>query len=230
MQNITVLDIILRLSAAMAVGFIVGGQRSRTSHPAGLRTHMLVALGAAVVMIIGSQLYQDTQYLYQSAPDPARLGAQVISGVGFLGAGTILKDGVTVRGLTTAASLWSVACLGLAAGMGYFLLAFLGSTAIFVTLSVFDFVQARLQRKRVFRIILDLECSNLSEGLIEMSQICAQNHVAMRGISFGKKHAETFFIKLRLTLPPKSTESDKNIFLLQIAQMGTLIKVENREE
>ncbi|WP_122788921.1 MgtC/SapB family protein [Intestinibacillus sp. Marseille-P6563] len=230
MQSVTIWDIIFRLSAAMIVGIIVGGQRAKTAHPAGLRTHMLVALGAAVVMIVGSKLYQDTLSLYQGSPDPARLGAQVISGVGFLGAGTILKDGTSVRGLTTAASLWSVACLGLAAGMGYYVLSFLGSGAIFITLSVFDFIQSRLQRRRMFRINLNMECSELGSGLMQMDEICTQNHVAMQNISFGQRKTGNYFIKLRVIFPPRSTEDDKKGFLLQIAQIATFLKVENQEE
>lgn len=230
MQTITVWNMILRLAAAMAVGIIVGGQRTRTSHPAGLRTHMLVAIGAAVVMIIGSQLYQDTQHLYQSAPDPARLGAQVISGVGFLGAGTILKDGVTIRGLTTAASLWSVACLGLAAGLGYFTLAFLGSAAIFITLSVFDFLQAQMERKKVYRINLKIECSDLSEGLEQIHDICNKNHALMQNVDFGQEGVSHYYIKFRAVLPPGSTECDKKVFLIQIAQIPAMVRVESQEE
>lgn len=144
MDSITITEITLRLVAAMAVGVIVGGQRTRTAHPAGLRTHMLVAIGSAVVMIVGNCISTATAQIYGSVPDPARLGAQVISGIGFLGAGTILKEGLSVKGLTTAASLWAVACLGLAVGCGYYVLALLGSVAVFMTLSVFERIQKRV--------------------------------------------------------------------------------------
>ena len=144
MEPITITEIVLRLVAAMAVGVIVGGQRTRTAHPAGLRTHMLVAIGSTVVMIVGNYISAATMQLYGSVPDPARLGAQVISGIGFLGAGTILKEGLSVKGLTTAASLWAVACLGLAVGCGYYALSLLGSAAVFMTLSVFERLQKRM--------------------------------------------------------------------------------------
>lgn len=144
MDSITITEIALRLVAAMAVGAIVGGQRTRTAHPAGLRTHMLVAIGSAVVMIVGTCISTATAQMYGSVPDPARLGAQVISGIGFLGAGTILKEGLSVKGLTTAASLWAVACLGLAVGCGYYALALLGSVAVFMTLSVFERLQKHI--------------------------------------------------------------------------------------
>ena len=120
MGQVTILDIILRLLGAVVVGFAVGAQRAHTSHPAGIRTHILVALGSCVVMITSCIMYTQTIELFGTSPsDPARLGAQVINGIGFLGAGAILREGFTVRGLTTAASVWVVACLGLAVGMGY---------------------------------------------------------------------------------------------------------------
>ena len=96
-------ELALRLGCAMLVGLIIGIEREYTHRPAGMRTHILVALGACVVSIVGEILF--TQYTSLGAtPDPARLSAQVITGVGFLGAGTIMKEGPSVKGLTTAAS------------------------------------------------------------------------------------------------------------------------------
>ena len=142
MGQVTILDIILRLLGAVVVGFAVGAQRAHTSHPAGIRTHILVALGSCVVMITSCIMYTQTIELFGTSPsDPARLGAQVINGIGFLGAGAILREGFTVRGLTTAASVWVVACLGLAVGMGYYVLTALGTVVSFVTLVAFDGIQ-----------------------------------------------------------------------------------------
>ena len=141
--EITWLDLFLRLLCALILGAVIGTEREYTNRPAGMRTHMLVSLGACVVMIISQILY--LQYTPHGVrPDPARLGAQVISGVGFLGAGTILREGLTVRGLTTAASLWATACLGLAAGCGYYAVALLGTVFIFMTLTIFELIQRKL--------------------------------------------------------------------------------------
>ena len=115
-------EICMRLFCAMIVGMVIGTEREYTHRPAGMRTHILVALGACAVMITGQLIF--VQYrVYGGTADPARLSAQVITGVGFLGAGTILREGTNVKGLTTAASLWTVACLGTAAGYGYFAVA-----------------------------------------------------------------------------------------------------------
>lgn len=141
--NIDLREVCLRLLCAMIVGMVIGIEREHTHRPAGMRTHILVALGSCVVMIIGNLISTQYQAL-GSTPDPTRLGAQVISGISFLGAGTILREGVNVKGLTTAASLWTVACLGLAAGAGYYVVAIIGMLLVFVTLSIFEVFQRKL--------------------------------------------------------------------------------------
>lgn len=98
------------------MGAFIGLERESHGRPAGLRTHTLVSIGACLVMLISIYGFDET-----TDRDPARLAAQVISGIGFLGAGTILREGATVRGLTTAASLWVVAGIGLAMGNGFYL-------------------------------------------------------------------------------------------------------------
>ncbi len=140
-------EICLRLACAMLVGLVIGTEREITHRPAGMRTHILVALGACVVSITGEFLFYRYTALGSTA-DPARLSAQVITGVGFLGAGTIMKEGATVKGLTTAASVWAVACLGIASGFGYYSLALTGMVFIFVTLTIFEWLQNTLVTPR----------------------------------------------------------------------------------
>ena len=150
MGKITVVDIVLRLLGAVIVGFAVGAQRARTSHPAGIRTHILVALGSCVVMVTSCIMYEQTIAVFGTTPsDPARLGAQVINGIGFLGAGAILREGFTVRGLTTAASVGVVACLGLSVGMEIrYVLTAVGTVIAFVTLVAFDGIQEKIRTRR----------------------------------------------------------------------------------
>jgi putative Mg2+ transporter-C (MgtC) family protein len=109
---------IARLTIAAFLGGIVGLERQQRHKSAGMRTHILVSLGSCLVMLISYKLYAGVQGLTNA--DPARLAAQVVSGIGFLGAGTIMKEGLTIKGLTTAASLWVVAGVGLAVGAGYY--------------------------------------------------------------------------------------------------------------
>ena len=121
-------EIALRLFLACVFGGIVGLERERNDSPAGFRTHILVCLGSALIMILSMYAFSNFTTVNK---DPARLAAQVVSGIGFLGAGTILRDRTSIRGLTTAASLWVVSAIGLATGAGYYF------SAAFVTLLVF---------------------------------------------------------------------------------------------
>ena len=149
--NLSPIEIGFRLLCAMILGLIVGLEREYTHRPAGMRTHILVALGSCAVMLTGQMIF--AQYSsYGATPDPARLAAQVIAGVGFLGAGTILRDGVNVKGLTTAASLWAVACLGIAVGGGYYTIALVGTVLVFLTLTLFEILQNFLMRSKRGRI------------------------------------------------------------------------------
>jgi putative Mg2+ transporter-C (MgtC) family protein len=126
--------IALRLLIAGILGSIIGFEREHSRQPAGLRTHILVCIGAALVMITSEHLlqYYGSSDLIRS--DPARMGASVISGIGFLGAGTIIRNGGSVRGLTTAAGLWAVACIGLACGIGFYEGALLATALAVITL------------------------------------------------------------------------------------------------
>ena len=140
-------EIGLRLLCALVLGLIIGIEREYTHRPAGMRTHILVALGSCAVMLTGQMIFAQ-YHPYGATPDPARLAAQVIAGVGFLGAGTILRDGVNVKGLTTAASLWVVACLGLAVGGGYYVIALAGTILVILTLTLFELLQKFLLRSK----------------------------------------------------------------------------------
>lgn len=140
-------DVVLRLACAMLLGAVIGTEREYNHRPAGMRTHMLVAVGACTVMLTSQFIF--CQYRpFGATPDPARLSAQVITGIGFLGVGTIMKEGSTVKGLTTAASIWAVACLGVAVGGGYYVVGLVGAVCILVTLIVFEWLQKLLMHNR----------------------------------------------------------------------------------
>ena len=159
-----IVEICLRLACAMLVGLVIGTEREYTHRPAGMRTHILVALGACVVSITGEFLFHHYTPLGGNA-DPARLSAQVITGVGFLGTGTILREGATVKGLTTAASVWAVACLGIAAGFGYYALAIAGMIFIFVALTIFETIQSKLMKPAKNQDDYILETRNIAAAL-----------------------------------------------------------------
>ncbi|MBQ8769411.1 MAG: MgtC/SapB family protein [Oscillospiraceae bacterium] len=175
-------EICLRLACAMLVGLVIGTEREYTHRPAGMRTHILVALGACVVSITGEIIFHHYSLLGSTA-DPARLSAQVITGVGFLGAGTIMREGATVKGLTTAASLWAVACLGIAAGFGYYALAVFGMVFILITLTLFEWLQKVLMNpanKRSATYIL--ETTDISATLSTINEKASAERIAIRNM------------------------------------------------
>lgn len=135
------LEIIIRLVVAFVLGGIIGIERTGTNHDAGLRTHILVCLGATGIMILSETMH------FQYGGDIGRIGAQVVSGIGFLGAGCILVNGNRIKGLTTAAGLWTTACVGLAVGLGYYFVAVLTVALTLLAMLVLHPITARLQRK-----------------------------------------------------------------------------------
>jgi len=144
--------VLLKLLVATVCGGMVGYERERYDHPAGFRTHVLVCVGSAVYMLVSVAVSENGRF------DPGRIAAQVASGIGFLGAGTIIKQGSIVRGLTTAASLWAVAGIGLAAGYNNMTLAIalLGTLVVLLTLWVLKSIECRIERRRTFTLTLVL--------------------------------------------------------------------------
>ncbi|BBE30417.1 methyltransferase [Tepiditoga spiralis] len=127
------IDIIIRIITASFAGSAIGYNREKINRPAGIRTHALLALGSAILTILSMDIFYDP---LTKAGDPGRIAAQVVSGIGFLGAGTILKNGNKVKGLTTAATLWVSASIGITFGSGSY---FIGSVALIITLIVLSF-------------------------------------------------------------------------------------------
>lgn len=174
-------QICMRLACAMLVGLVIGTEREYTHRPAGMRTHILVALGACVVAITSEALFHQYSQ-FGALPDPARLSAQVITGVGFLGAGTIMKEGASVKGLTTAASLWAVACLGIAAGAGYYALTLAGMGCIFITLTLLEFLRHRLVARSSARHLVRLETPDIAEAMKLIHRYADEGHALVQNL------------------------------------------------
>lgn len=151
MTEIPLYEIFLRLAAALLAGGAIGFERERDSQPAGLRTHMILALGAALVMILSINIAIDFQG--QDA-EPTRLAAQVVSGIGFLGAGAILRFGFNVKGLTTASTLWTTAMIGLAIGYGYYLVALFAVVIMLIVLTLVERFEKKFVRINVIRTVV----------------------------------------------------------------------------
>ena len=137
----TQLDLAMRLTVGLVLGAIIGFEREMSRQPAGFRTHSLVSLGAALFTVVSAFGFSG------DLVDPTRIAAQIVSGIGFIGAGTILQHRGHIRGLTTAASLWSVAAIGTAAGAGLYVVAVVGTLLILVILSILDRIEAMARRR-----------------------------------------------------------------------------------
>ena len=143
LREINLISICVRVVLTLLIGALLGIERERKNRPAGFRTHMLVCLGAALVMMTNQYVYQTFQ-----TSDPVRMGAQVVSGIGFLGAGTIIITGKhQIKGITTAAGLWAAACCGLAIGIGFYEGAVICGLFIFWVMSMLNKLEERIRKK-----------------------------------------------------------------------------------
>lgn len=151
---------LLRILISFAAGALIGLEREMNNQPAGLRTHILISIGSTLVMLISVFVTQ----VYESPGDPGRIAAQVVSGIGFLGAGAILKFGADIKGLTTAASIWAMAAVGLAIGAGMYSISLISVTVIFFALTAMNLFEKKIFKDRTLRrieIVVKKRHSNL---------------------------------------------------------------------
>ena len=167
LREVTYLAVALRIVIAMIVGGLIGLERGIKNRAAGLRTHMLVCVGACVIMLTNQYIFQ----MYGSG-DPVRMGAQVVSGIGFLGAGTIIVTRRNqIKGLTTAAGLWSAAGVGLALGVGFYEAAVVGTVAVFAVIALMQRMDNNLHRRsRQLEAYFELSGTSLGDFLRTMRE------------------------------------------------------------
>lgn len=153
LREVTLLSVVIRIVIAVIIGGLIGLERGLKNRPAGLRTYMTVCLGACLIMLTNHYIYQVTQ-----SGDPVRMGAQVVSGIGFLGAGTIIVTRRNqIKGLTTAAGLWAAAGVGLAVGIGFYEAALIGGFAVFACMTLMQRFDNRMRRStKVLEIYVEL--------------------------------------------------------------------------
>ena len=186
-------DLALRIVLSGILGAVIGYERQARHKAAGLRTHMLVSMGSCLIMILSYKIY----YMVEghTNADPARLAAQVVSGIGFLGAGSIMKDGLNVRGLTTAASLWVVSAVGLTVGAGFYEGAIFVTVMILVVLGILTKIEYRTYDSSTFLLIV--EGDENEELLGQICKILAEHNVAILDVKLESKSpfAASFLIK-----------------------------------
>ena len=146
MPELTTAEALLRLLVAAGLGGAIGLERELRDHEAGFRTHLLVSLGACVFTLVSAYAWTDWTFSTASGVvfDPTRIAAQIVTGIGFLGAGAIIVRGISVRGLTTAATLWVVAAIGMAAGTGYYAVGIGAAVLVLISLGPLKLISTRL--------------------------------------------------------------------------------------
>jgi putative Mg2+ transporter-C (MgtC) family protein len=159
-------EVLLRIFVAAALGGAIGLERELRERQAGLRTHLVVSVGAALFTLVSAYGFSG----FDGKVDPTRIAAQIVSGIGFLGAGAIIRQGLSVRGLTTAASLWLVAAIGMAAGAGYWdgaLIATLGALLTLGPLRVVAFRMVSRYRPQHDRLLVEIPAGGSPVPIIE---------------------------------------------------------------
>jgi putative Mg2+ transporter-C (MgtC) family protein len=173
------LELGLRLVVASVLGALIGFEREVHGHSAGMRTHLLVALGSAMFTVLS--IYGFGPGSMTNPVDPSRVAAQIVAGIGFLGAGAIIKDGLSVRGLTTAASMWATAAIGLSSGSGELLLAAIGAGIVVFSLWPLNRIAERFHgmEKQLVRLRLTLDAL---DSLAEITRQLTLNRLEIIGV------------------------------------------------
>lgn len=197
-------EILVRLVLAGLLGAIIGLERESHRRPAGFRTHTLVSMGSALVMLVSA--YGLARGANAAWPyDPTRIAAQVVSGIGFLGAGTILREGPTVRGLTTAASLWVVAGIGLAAGAGFYLGAVLTTALAVIALVWLSRVERQVLSSK--ESSLSLVVSDQPGQLGAIASVLGRHGVNIRGVEIAPQEGARAALLITVEVPPRADRS-----------------------
>jgi putative Mg2+ transporter-C (MgtC) family protein len=222
---LTEYDIVLRMVLGFVAGAVIGFERASRRQVAGLRTHILIALGATLLMLLSIWLPQT--FSGAKNGDPGRIAAQVVSGIGFLGAGAIIRLGNNVRGLTTAASLWFVAAVGLAIGGGMFIAAAVAEVLSLVTLILLGILEKRVFPTERFKL-LEISYKNNSPNTKETLDTIKAAGIQVQSIDVnqGSKDKGT---KLRLLARIPNT-ADLASLAKEIKSSGNVGKVEIKEK
>lgn len=191
-QEAVFLEIALRLLAALGIGALIGMERSYQGRPAGFRTHALVCLASAVLMLVTvyESQWVTAAGLSRTTVDPTRMAQGIMTGIGFLGAGAIIKEGLAIRGLTTAASIWITAAIGILVGIGFYTPAGLAAALTLGTLSAFRWIESRMPALLYYEFTLRLDESRaMAED--ELRKLLAKHRVSVSGLGWRFKRGES---------------------------------------
>ncbi|WP_017473701.1 MgtC/SapB family protein [Amphibacillus jilinensis] len=215
----------IRLLLALLLSGLIGFEREMNRHSAGFRTHILVGVSSCLMMLMSLYGFQDYLETYADIVrfDPARIPSYVISGIGFLGAGTIIVNGMTVRGLTTAASIWAVAGLGLVVGIGMYSIAILTTTIILLSLVFLNNFE-RYISKRELRVKLEISMYDFQE-LDAIFTIYNHFNVIVKNINVDNENEQDTKLKTDVQIGKNTNINDLYYELLQLEQVKQVKEV-----
>lgn len=216
LANVQEIQTLFKLILIIFLSGFVGFERESWNKPAGFRTHVLVGISAVLVMVCGDYLFEKT------GADPTRIPAQLLSGIGFLGAGTILRDGFNVKGLTTAAGLLAVTCIGLTVGAGYYLGAIIATAVVYAVLSYSHILSDTLEHFS----FLDLEvfADNPKDIVSDIKKLINENNLELIKLKIDKEKDEKC-IRLVAKYKEKSEVNDFMINIMKIDKVNEVVEV-----
>ena len=203
------IDIILKILLAAMLGGIIGLERELSHKEAGLRTNILIAIGSALITVISFKIAA-----LAAVADPARLTAQIVSGIGFLGAGAIIQARFAVHGLTTAATIWTVAAIGIAVGSGFYLLAFVVAILVVVVLTVFKLLLAFLEKhKQNFVYLITTE--EKASLLVDLRRVLTELNIRYSSARLNRREGSYEFEIIFNTSENKNRDFLEKVMLLK---------------
>ena len=178
-------EIVLRLVIAALLGGLIGFEREKHGRVAGLRTHILVSLGSCLIML--TSIYVFEVFQDRVMVDPSRIAASVVTGVGFLGAGTIMRFRASVIGLTTAASIWAVSAIGLAIGCGFYTAGYITAAIMLITLVIFGKLERTYLKKYIYKVLM-VETESETDQLSKIRSVLSSYNVDTKDYEFDKSN------------------------------------------
>lgn len=203
---------IVKLILGIVLAGVIGLERSSWSKPAGFRTHALVGISAVLVMVCGEYMSRS------SGADPSRIPAQLLSGIGFVGAGTILRDGFNVKGLTTASTLLAVTCIGLCIGAGYYLCGIISTALVYVILSYSHLISDKIEHYNMLELEIEVEKQE-QDTLQEIKDLLEENQIIVTELDMSE------YKNNRIKIIGKDKKKSEHSFVTDLISFDNIIRV-----
>ncbi len=220
-DHMEIQTVAFRFGISFILAFIIGFERERNNQPAGLRTHILISIGSTMFMLLSLVIPEIYGQAQQS--DPSRIAAQIVTGIGFLGAGAIIKIGINVKGLTTAANIWVVSAIGMSVGAGYYIPAFILTGVTLITLVFLNIIEKAFINGLQLKI-LSLKFNSTQFYLEEIKEILKHFDIKITNVDFSESNTKCDTeIEISIKIPAKT---DIASLFTELRKLPNLLRVE----